>query len=89
MPDRSSPAPQHADRLASYQTLLGISRMLLGSASLDELLDRITTELKRLVPYDVLTLYQVDAVHRMLVPMHSVDLYAEQILDSPLAMGQG
>jgi diguanylate cyclase (GGDEF)-like protein len=89
LPDRSSQAPQHADRLASYQTLLGISRMLLGSASLDELLDRITTELKRLVPYDVLTLYQVDDVHRMLVPLHSVDLYAEQILDSPLAMGQG
>ena len=37
--------------------------MLLGSASLDELLDRITTELKRLVPYDVLTVYQVDDVH--------------------------
>ncbi len=88
MPDRSSPAPQHV-RLASYQTLLGISRMLLGSASLDELLDLITTELKRLVPYDVLTVYQVDELHRLLVPLHSVDLYAAEILDSPLAMGQG
>ena len=34
-------------------------------------------------------MYQVDNVHRLLVPMHSVDMYAEQILDSPLAMGQG
>ncbi|MDX6548049.1 MAG: hypothetical protein QOG33_1599, partial [Gaiellales bacterium] len=89
MPDRSSQAPQHAVRLASYQTLLGISRMLLGSASLDELLDRITTELKRLVPYDGLTVYQVDDVHRLLVPLHSVDRHAAAILDSPLAMGRG
>ena len=63
--------------------------MLLGSASLDELLERITHELKRLVPYDVLTVYQVDAVQRLLVPLHSVDLYAAEILDSPLAMGHG
>ena len=49
--------PQGA-RLASYRALLGMSRMLLGSASLDELLDRITDELKRLVPYDVLTVYR-------------------------------
>jgi diguanylate cyclase (GGDEF)-like protein len=63
--------------------------MLLGSASLDELLDRITHELKALVPYDVLTVYQVDAVRRLLVPLHSVDLYAAEIMDAPLAMGEG
>ena len=40
MTDSSGPAedPQGA-RLASYRTLIGISRMLLGSATLDELLD--------------------------------------------------
>jgi hypothetical protein len=48
-----------------------MSRMLLGSASLDELLDRITDELKRLVPYDVLTVYRVDPVRSLLVPLHS------------------
>jgi hypothetical protein len=66
-----------------------MSRMLLGSASLDELLDRITDELKRLVPYDVLTVYRVDPVRSLLVPLHSVDLYAAEILDSPLPLGKG
>jgi diguanylate cyclase (GGDEF)-like protein len=90
LPPRPGTAPDpHGARLASYQTLLGVSRMLLGSASLEELLDRITHELKRLVPYDVLTIYQVDHVRRLLVPLHSVDLYAAEILDSPLQMGQG
>ncbi len=63
--------------------------MLLGSGSLDELLDRITDELKRLVPYDVLTVYRVDPVRSLLVPLHSVDLYAAEILDSPLPLGKG
>jgi diguanylate cyclase (GGDEF)-like protein len=76
-------------RLASYQTLLRVSRMLLGSATLEELLDRITHELKTLVPYDVLTVYQVDAVRRLLVPLHSVDLYAAEIMDAPLPLGAG
>jgi diguanylate cyclase (GGDEF)-like protein len=90
LPPRTGTAPDpHGARLASYQTLLGVSRMLLGSASLEQLLDRITNELKRLVPYDVLTIYQVDHVRRLLVPLHSVDLYAAEILDSPLQMGQG
>jgi len=71
----SAQDPQGA-RLASYRALLEMSRMLLGSGSLDELLDRITDELKRLVPYDVLTVYQVDPVRSLLVPLHSVDLYA-------------
>jgi len=83
-----SPA-DHGSRLASYQTLLRVSRMLLGSATLEELLDRITHELKTLVPYDVLTIYQVDAVRRMLVPLHSVDLYAAEIMDAPLPLGAG
>jgi diguanylate cyclase (GGDEF)-like protein len=84
----SAQDPQGA-RLASYRALLEMSRMLLGSGSLDELLDRITDELKRLVPYDVLTVYQVDPVRSLLVPLHSVDLYAAEILDSPLPLGKG
>jgi diguanylate cyclase (GGDEF)-like protein len=84
----SAQDPQGA-RLASYRALLGMSRMLLGSGSLDELLDRITDELKRLVPYDVLTVYRVDPVRSLLVPLHSVDLYAPEILDSPLPLGKG
>ena len=76
-------------RLASYRTLIEVSRMLLGSATFDELFGRITAELKRLVPYDALTIYQVDEVARMLVPLHSVDKWADEIMDSPLPLGRG
>jgi diguanylate cyclase (GGDEF)-like protein len=89
LPQRSGLPVDDGSRLASYQTLLRVSRMLLGSASLEELFDRITHELKTLVPYDVLTIYQVDGVRRLLVPLHSVDLYAAEIMDAPLELGQG
>jgi diguanylate cyclase (GGDEF)-like protein len=90
LPDRSSEAPDSVvARLSSYQTLVDLSRMLLGSASLEELLEQLTTGLKRLVPYDSLTVYQVDEVNELLVPLHSVDTFAAEILGSPLAMGQG
>jgi diguanylate cyclase (GGDEF)-like protein len=83
LPDRTD------TRLASYRTLLEVSRMLLGSATFDELFARITAELKRLVPYDALTIYQVDELARMLVPLHSVDKWADEIMDSPLPLGGG
>ena len=89
MPERLGSPADDGSRLASYQTLLRVSRMLLGSASLEELLDRITHELKTLVPYDVLTVYQVDAVRRLLMPLHSVDLYAAEIMNAPLELGRG
>jgi diguanylate cyclase (GGDEF)-like protein len=76
-------------RLASYRTLIEVSRMLLGSATLEELFERIAGELKRLVPFDALTIYQVDELARMLVPLHSVDKWAEEIMDSPLPLGGG
>jgi len=45
-----------AARLRSYETLIDVSRMLLGSASLEELFERVTSELRRLVGYDALTI---------------------------------
>jgi diguanylate cyclase (GGDEF)-like protein len=63
--------------------------MLLGSATLDELFQRITDELKRLVPYDAVTIYQVDEVAQLLVPLLSVDTWADEIMGSPSALGEG
>jgi len=75
--------------LTAYQTLLDVSRMLLGSASLEELLSRVTSELRRIVPYDVLSVYELDEVRGLLVPLHCVDRYADQILATPLNTGEG
>ena len=56
----SSDAGPSGGLLASYQTLHDVTRMLIGSASRTSCLTRITRELKRLVPYDVLTIYRID-----------------------------
>lgn len=63
--------------------------MLLGSATLDELFQRITEELKRLVPYDAVTIYQVDEVAQLLVPLLSVDTWADEIMGSPSSLDEG
>jgi diguanylate cyclase (GGDEF)-like protein len=76
-------------RLASYQALHQVSRMLLGTATLDELFDRITAELKRLVPYDALTVYRVDLLAELIVPVHAADEWADEILDAPIPLGAG
>jgi diguanylate cyclase (GGDEF)-like protein len=78
-----------AARLRSYETLIDVSRMLLSSASLEELFERVTSELRRLVGYDALTIYGVDEVRGLVEPLHSVDMWADEIMASPLRIGEG
>ena len=78
-----------AGRLASYETLFDISRMLLVSVTQDELFERISSELNRLVPVDALTIYRVDEVASQIVPVHARDQWADEIMASPLALGEG
>ena len=78
-----------AARLRSYETLIDVSRMLLGSASLEELFERVTSELRRLVGYDAVTIYGVDDMRGLVVPLHSVDMWADEIMASPLCIGEG
>jgi diguanylate cyclase (GGDEF)-like protein len=89
----AEPSPPASDtqaaRLRSYETLIDVSRMLLGSASLEELFQRVTTELRRLVGYDALSIYGVDDVRGLVLPLHSVDMWADEIMASPLPIGEG
>jgi diguanylate cyclase (GGDEF)-like protein len=78
-----------AARLRSYETLIDVSRMLLSSASLEELFERVTTELRRVVGYDAVTIYGVDEVRGLVEPLHSVDMWADEIMASPLRIGDG
>src|SRR5205085_10731166 len=87
--ERSLPQRNLAGRLASYETLFDISRMLLVSATQDELFERISSELNRLVPVDALTIYRVDEVARQIVPVHARDQWADEIMAAPLGLGQG
>lgn len=85
----SSDAGPSGGLLASYQTLHDVTRMLIGSASRDELLTRITRELKRLVPYDVLTIYRIDQARGQFNPLHVVDRFETHLEDHPFPLGTG
>jgi diguanylate cyclase (GGDEF)-like protein len=87
MPDR--PPPDLVNRLASYETLLDVSRMLLVSATPDELFERISGELNRLVPVDAMTIYRIDEVAGAIVPVHARDQWADEIMAAPLQLGEG
>lgn len=89
MPERPLSPADLAGRLASYETLVDISRMLLVSVTPDDLFDRISTELNRLVPVDALTIYRVDEVNREIVPVHARDQWADEIMAAPLRLGEG
>jgi diguanylate cyclase (GGDEF)-like protein len=86
---RLSEGDTQAARLRTYETLIDVSRMLLSSASLEELFERVTSELRRLVGYDAVTIYGVDEVRGLVEPLHSVDMWADEIMASPLRIGEG
>jgi diguanylate cyclase (GGDEF)-like protein len=81
--------PDIVNRLASYETLLDVSRMLLVSATPEELFECISGELNRLVPFDALTIYRVDEVARQIAPVHARDQWADEIMAAPLGLGEG
>jgi diguanylate cyclase (GGDEF)-like protein len=89
VPERPLPQRDLAGRLASYETLFDISRMLLVSVTQDELFERISSELNRLVPVDALTIYRVDEVASQIVPVHARDQWADEIMAAPLGLGEG
>ena len=89
VPERPLSPADLAGRLASYETLVDISRMLLVSVTPDELFERISSELNRLVPVDALTIYRVDEVNREIVPVHARDQWADEIMAAPLRLGEG
>ena len=42
-----------------------------------------------MVGYDALTIYGVDEIRGLVVPLHSVDMWADEIMASPLRIGEG
>ena len=59
------------------------------SRSLDDLLDLIFDAVSDLVPCDTLTVYRTDEARRLLVPVMARDRWAAEIMESPLAYGEG
>jgi len=73
----------------SYERLADVFHAVLGEQSLAALLERIADEVEALIPHDSLTIYSADDVARTLSPVLARDPWAEQIMQSTSAYGEG
>ena len=91
-PDGESPVPEapRPDSLVqSYRQLADVFHDILSEHSLDNLLERIADTLAQLVPHDTLSIYQADEAQTQLTPVLARDKWAEKIMDSRSAFGEG
>src|ERR671933_1098308 len=82
------PAPS-AGGIESYKRLADVFHQLLAEQELDTLLEQVAATLADLVPYDTLTVYEAADSARELVAVYTRDRWADQILGSRLAFGEG
>src|SRR2546423_12016985 len=86
-------APTTGQRLASliesYRGLADVFHEVLAEQSLDALLDRIADTLSDLIPYDTLTIFEVEEPTGDLIPMLARDQWAEKILNTRIRIGEG
>src|SRR6188508_1268960 len=88
--DASVYAPLPPDPLVqSYRQLADVFHHILSEQSLDNLLERIADTLAELVPHDTLSIYQADEGQTQLIPVLARDKWAEKILASRSAFGEG
>jgi diguanylate cyclase (GGDEF)-like protein len=73
----------------SYRRLADVFHDVLSEQNLDTLLDRIADTLAELVPHDTLTIYALDEARALLLPVLARDQWADEILGSPTAFGEG
>jgi diguanylate cyclase (GGDEF)-like protein len=89
-PDDPGPRLARLEALVEgYQRLAQVFHHVLSEQSLDAVLDRVADTLADLVPHDSLTIYGVDERRRQLVPVLARDKYAEEILATKHAFGEG
>jgi diguanylate cyclase (GGDEF)-like protein len=73
----------------SYRRLAEVYHEVLSEQALDALLERIADTLADLVPYEALHVYEADEARRLLVPVLARSDWAEEIMRSTPAYGQG
>ena len=76
-------------RVASQRQLLTITERLLLTRDRNQVFDAIADTLAEVVPHDTLTIYMVDRTNNCLVPILARDPYADQIMATRPALGQG
>src|SRR6478609_9438033 len=82
-------APRSDPLVQSYRQLADVFHDILSEHSLDNLLERIADTLAELVPHDTLSIYQADEAQTQLTPVLARDKWADKIMDSRSAFGEG
>jgi diguanylate cyclase (GGDEF)-like protein len=82
-------APRTETLVQSYRRLADVFHDILSEHSLDKLLERIADTLTELVPHDSLSIYQADEGQTELTPVLARDQWAEKIMRSRCAFGEG
>src|SRR5919204_48179 len=82
-------APRTETLVESYRRLADVFHDILSEHSLDKLLERIADTLTELVPHDSLSIYQADEGQSELTPVLARDQWAEKIMRSRCAFGEG
>jgi diguanylate cyclase (GGDEF)-like protein len=80
--------PRHADASA-LEALVDAAAGILAADSLSDTLGRIAHHLGELLLYDELTVYEVDRVAGMLVPVFALSEYAEEVMADSFPIGEG
>ena len=84
------PVPSRAEALvASYRRVADVFHEVLSEQSPEALLARIADTLAELIPYDDLHIYEVEPSERRLVPTFVRGQWADEVLDTRPAFGQG
>ncbi len=73
----------------SYRRLAAVFHDVLSEQNPEALLERIADTLAELVPYHDLHIYEADDPRRELVPVFAGGAWAEEVLSSKIAYGQG
>jgi diguanylate cyclase (GGDEF)-like protein len=73
----------------SYRRLADVFHLILAEQDVALLLERIADALEDLVPHDTLSIYEADEARRLLRPVLVRDQWAEEIMSSPTAFGEG
>jgi diguanylate cyclase (GGDEF)-like protein len=68
---------------------MGAASAVLTAESLDQTLRRVAEGLRRLVPYNDLTLYEIDRAVGMFVPMFADGSYAEEVMAERFGLDRG
>jgi diguanylate cyclase (GGDEF)-like protein len=88
-PDSERDVARSEGLVESYRRLAAVFHDVLSEQSPEALLDRIAQTLAELVPYGDMHIYEAHEKNRELVPVFVRSAWAEEVLNSRIAYGQG